>query len=335
MRVLLAAALLSPITWWSAPVTAQPSDQQTAGAESDYPPVYRIEVIVFGNTGGGSDRRAAPAPADFTDRLDPLLVTAAVQAARRQLAGLARFLPVAEMRDAPGENTPYLKTSEETLRPIPPLYAALGELSSPVQRALDRLSADPAYEPIVARAWMQLAPPQRHTAAVRLHDAGVVETLEPASAAGAVPVARVLPFGPLIDPPPPAAAIYRLDGTVRLRRRRFLHLDLDLVWQTPTNAASDTPADADAQVAATTDATATSGAASRPDRRDAMQWELHRLRQSRVVRPGRLEYFDSSLFGVLVRIERFEQVVPQTVDQAPETDPESDPESAAPAPDAR
>ena len=49
------------------------------------------------------------------------------------------------------------------------------------------------------------------------------------------------------------------------------------------------------------------------------EWQLHRLQQSRIVEPGRLEYFDSSLFGVLVLIERFEQVVPEI--EIPEPQP--------------
>ncbi|MEX0915059.1 MAG: CsiV family protein, partial [Wenzhouxiangellaceae bacterium] len=95
-----------------------------------------------------------------------------------------------------------------------------------------------------------------------------------------------------------------------LRQRQFLHLDLDLVWQVPARAPADRASRGrrEPPVGMSTD-------------RAENEWLLHRLRQSRIVRPGRLEYFDSSLFGVLVRIERFEQVVPAI--EQPEPEPET------------
>jgi len=327
-RALLAVALF----WWGllgpGPATAQPAPRDARDESAEYPAVYRVEAIVFRHADGRSDRRRSAAPADFTDRLDPLLVAAAFEAAGRQLARLAAFLPVAEVPGTPDEATPFLESGEQTLRPIPPVYSALGDLSTSMQRAMSRLIDAPAFEPVTARGWIQLAPQEERTAAARVHDRSVVEALEPEAGPGPVPVAHVLPFGPLIQAPPPARAIYRLDGTLRLRQRRFLHLDLDLVWQTRARMQADTGDDPDAAEGASapgkddseTDETEEAGETDEDGEGgedgedDGEKWELHRLQQSRVVRPGRLEYFDSSLFGVLVRIDRFAQVVPEVED---------------------
>ena len=303
------ALMLAP-----ASLTAQPS----ANAESDpieYPPVYRVEVVVFAHVDGRSDRIRSEAPVDFTGRLDPLLLARANDIAERQLAGLGSLLPVAGIPGETDESTPWLKTEEQALRPIPPVHAALGELSRPIRRALDRLIDAPDYDPVTARAWIQLAQRGRPTADVRIHDQEVVEVIEPQEEGeqSLIPAAHVLPFGPLIKTPPPALEIYRLDGTVRLRQRQFLHMDLDLVWQTRARA-----------LAGHMNAVGESGPVPQENTRSGGAWQLHRLQQSRIVEPGRMEYFDSSLFGVLVWIERFEQVVPVVDEPEPDaTDPDS------------
>jgi len=285
--------------------------QQSATGESDaieYPPVYRVEVIVFSHADGRSDRIRSAASMDFTDQLDPLLLARANDLAESRLADLAVALPVARIPGKIDETTPWLETDGQILRPIPPVYSALGDLSRPIQRAMDRLLDAPEYEPLMARAWIQLAPRGRPTAALRIHNQTVVDLIEPDDDQSLVPVAHVLPFGPLVETPPPALDIYQLDGTLRLRQRQFLHLDLDLVWQTQAQALADRSIPTGGQSAVTNDLQATGS-----------DWLLHRLQQSRIVEPGRLEYFDSSLFGVLVRIERFAQVVPEI--EIPEPEP--------------
>lgn len=305
--------------------------QQTASGKAgaiEYPPVYRIELVVFAHVDGRSDRTRADAPADFTDRLDPLLLARANAMAERQLSGLAGFLPVAGVPGDTDETTPWLEPEEQTLRPIPPVYSALDDLSRPIQRAFDRLIDAPEYDPVIARAWIQHAQRGRPTARVRIHDQNVADVIEPAYGQSLVPVLEMLPFGPLIETPPPALEIYRLDGTVRLRQRQFLHMDLDLVWQTRALALADSGPPAGDRVAAPGDPQSIDGQLidgqlinnqSINNQSINDQWRLHRLRQSRIVRPGRLEYFDSSLFGVLVRIDRFEQVVPEVETAEPET----------------
>ena len=329
-RALLAAALCWSSLCWPVPAAGQRSTRDAPDEKAEYPPVYRVEAIVFRHADGRSDRRRATAPADFTDRLDPLLVATAFKAAQLQLARLAEFLPVAKVPGMPDEATPFLESEAQTLRPIPPVYSALGDLSTSMQRAMSRLVDAPAFDPVTARGWLQLAPQRERTAEVRVHDLSVVEALEPETGPSPLPLAHVLPFGPLIETPPPARAIYRLDGTIRLRQRRFLHLDLDLVWQTRSRMPADTEADTDSRGYKAESDTSDSASAPAPGEDEEEAWELHRLQQSRVVRPGRLEYFDSSLFGVLVRIDRFKLVVPEVDDEPTEPVLEA-PGSSAPS----
>lgn len=293
---------------------AQAPDR-SAGAAPEYPPVYRVELIVFEHVGGGSDRRRAAGPVDFTARLNPLVVARANDAVDEALAMLRTgALPMLPDPNAAGDDAPRLTSQSETLVPIPPPFAALARLSGPTGRALDRLVGSAAHQPVATRAWIQLAARGRAGPPVRIHDATPVTTLPPARGLPPFfPSWLALPAGAsedgerrLFRPAPPRLAIYRLDGTARLRRRQFLHLDLDLVWQQREPAVGPRPA-----------------AAADTDPRHPQPWLLHRLRQSRVVEPGRLEYFDSSRFGVLALVTRFEQVVPEPEEAAETVVPEA------------
>jgi len=310
--------------------SAQPSPERVGepAQAADYPPVYRVDVVVFAHAGGDSDRLRSPEPADFSGAPDPLLVTAAGRAVDAAVQALDGLLPMRLAAPQPDEKTPYLESESAVLRPIPDLFAALGEPSAPVARSLQRLLGSPAHEVLATRSWIQPAPPRRSTPALRIHDQAVVDTLPPVNPVAPpwIPVGLRIPVGVagsgepvwqrLFRPRPPRLEIYRLDGTARLRKRQFLHLDLDLVWQQRERGLR-------------------AGAGSSPTgprpAPTGTGWVLHRMVQSRVVEPGRLEYFDSSRFGVLARIERFEHVVPR-----PETEPETDPEAgdAAPATEA-
>src|SRR6056297_1126300 len=173
------------------------SSQQSASRQADaieHPPVYRVEVVVFLHVDGRSDQIRSAAPLDFAGKPDPLLVARVTGVAERQLAGLAEFLPVAVIPGEPDETTPYLQSEEQTLRPIPPVYSALGDLSRPIQRAMDRLLDAPQYDPVTARAWIQLARRDRRTAAVRIHDQTVVDLVKPADEQSLVPMPHLLPF---------------------------------------------------------------------------------------------------------------------------------------------
>lgn len=301
--------------------------QEDGARQPELPPMYRVEAIVFLHEDGLSDRVRAAEPADFRGALAPTLVDRAVGAARFMLDHARRALglepdpaqapataPVAAT--TPAAEPPHLVNEDERVEPVPWPYTARNELSAPMQRALERLQGADAYRPLAWQAWFQQAEPFRRTAAVRLHGDEVIAEIKPPTVAEAlpffpdalsVPVAggpdeppRMVP----LFPPRPAMPLFRLDGQIRLFHRQFLHAAPTLVWHDPVTGLASVP-DGPAE----------------PDPAGT-GWLLHRLEQSRVVEPGRVEYFDSSLIGVLLRITEFEHVVPP---------PPPEPERAPPA----
>ena len=129
--------------------------------------------------------------------------------------------------------------------------------------------------------------------------------------------------------PPPVAKFFRLDGTVQLRRSRFLHVDLNLeyrldgpAWQrefglppgfewigeAPTEARAATREPAAPTPINALQPMTEAGLVPTTDRADVdMQptvepFRLHRLQQSRQVRTNTLQYFDSAFLSAIVRV---------------------------------
>ena len=96
---------------------------------------------------------------------------------------------------------------------------------------------------------------------------------------------------------PEPTLFYRIDGTVMLRRMRFLHLDLDLELRqavfdelllTPTSIVNGESESVEPELPLPT------------------SFLIHKLKQSRQVKSQRMEYFDSPVLGVLAWITSFE-----------------------------
>lgn len=226
------------------------------------PPLYRVEVIVFTHAGGAPDARPVGVLEDFSSLTDPL-----------ELAAVAR-----ERAERTAPATPEL----------PPPYVAVDALSEPMARAWRRLNDSAAYRPLTRRSWYQPAIPNAQTPRVRVYDDHVILTARPefdadAGNAPENPSLSGVDGDPFLEQRQPAP-FYRLDGSIRLRQRQFLHLDIDLSWREPAPLLPG----------------AGTGAADRG-------WLLHRITQSRTVRRDRLEYFDSAWIGVLALVTRFEQ----------------------------
>ena len=116
---------------------------------------------------------------------------------------------------------------------------------------------------------------------------------------------------------PDPYVFYQLDGTVTLRRSRFLHLDVRLDWREPVfseeSLDEEGVSDADfssllpsypAQPSSTDSPSGDEDEAAPLPVPDSFL--VHRLEQSRLVRTDRLEYFDHPVLGVLAHITRFE-----------------------------
>ena len=97
---------------------------------------------------------------------------------------------------------------------------------------------------------------------------------------------------------PDSTLFYRIDGTVMLRRSRFLHLDLDIeLRQAVFNEQPLTPASIPGS----------ENESNEPELpAPATSFLIHHLKQSRQVKSERMEYFDSPVLGVLAWITPFE-----------------------------
>lgn len=258
-------------------------------------PYYRVEAIVFTHRGGDSDAWPASEPADHSRALDPVRQSFVRQQQRKQTEdGRETVDPDLAAALDMVETIASLENGEESLPEAllyPDPWLALDELSEPMAQARSRLEQSGAYD---VQAWLAWHQPLDNAAgrAVRIHDDHIV----------AVDWVAVSPTGGLLRGGRPVESIedlapsfhYRLDGSIRLRKRQFMHADIVLDWRTPEMIGPSPwpvlPADAALQT--------------------------HRLEQSRTVRPGRFEYFDSPWLGLLLRVTAYQA---EPVEPAPDT----------------
>jgi hypothetical protein len=140
--------------------------------------------------------------------------------------------------------------------------------SDTMQLAWQRLRGSSAYRPELYLSWQQ--PGQQPFPLIRLHDQEVLIEDDP-YAGLRMNIDGDAESADIALPEP--TRFYRLDGTARLRRSRFLHLDLEIEYREPLSAdvAQAEPPAATHQAYAET--------ASRP-----AAYRVHTLQQSRQVR---------------------------------------------------
>lgn len=261
-------------------------------------PHYRVEVLVFVHADGRSDARDTGKLEDFTDLLDP--ERRARETSRPDEEGEDReeIRAAMELLDTLAEIEQREIMPELPAWPEP--FLALDVLSERMRDARNRIDRNPDYDLLAWRAWHQPLSSDRAPTRVRLHDGRVLD----------VDWIELTPTGvPALTAGERDALMpewhYRLDGGIRLRQRQFMHLDVDLHWRVPARSQPDFVS------------------MPGPLRPEAPRFEVHRLTQSRTVRPDRLEYFDSAWLGVLVLIEELEPLDGSDVDEdaRPEEDP--------------
>ncbi|MCC5863793.1 MAG: hypothetical protein JJU31_01610 [Wenzhouxiangella sp.] len=270
-------------------------------------PVYRVEVILFEHAEGRSDRRFSTEIDTFHTLIDPLrkardlAARAAWEEHQAELTGQQETdetrlaLDLIDALDALDGN---LLAEEDAISEmaLPEVFLQLDELSPGMQAAWRRLTDSGAYRPLSWRAWHQPLHRQQLAPAVRLHDDQIIrldwldvertlQTLPGQPARRDFELAAFMP-----------EAHYRLDGSMRLRQRQFMHVELDLVWREPVDAAS---------------------GPLNPIHWRPAGFESHRLSQSRTIRTERLEYFDSAQFGVLVQVVRWRPPAAADIDREP------------------
>jgi hypothetical protein len=153
-----------------------------------------------------------------------------------------------------------------------------------------RLRSSQGYRPLLYTAWDQSRtdyyPP------MRVHNTRMLdEQLRPPTN---IVIANLAAEDPLAAY---RSEFYQLDGSVQLRRSRFLHLFLDLEYrdqqlaQDVTSGTTDAPND-DTEFAR--------------ELNSSGQYDIFRLKENRQIRTGRLQYFDTPYFGALVLVTAIE-----------------------------
>ncbi|MGD8681589.1 MAG: CsiV family protein, partial [Lysobacterales bacterium] len=289
---------------------------------------YRVEVLVLTHLQHSEAPLEVDWPKNYSDSIDFLAPKEEPEeepgegpgdGADSSAGETAPEAPAPTVDAGPGEEPePGLAGEEEE---PPPLAVQVEEMSPVMQEAWRRLRLSGPFRPQQYLSWEQGGEPPFPL--LRVHDQEVVMIDDPwadlRAAEAETPDAteasspEAPDTQPTVDQDAPLAATedeetalpdpvvyYRLDGTAQLRRSRFLHVDLDIALREPVfdeeasprqfvPAAPPDSAEADVQP---------------PPRPDSFR--VYRLRQSRQVRTGRMEYFDSPVLGVLVYISGVE-----------------------------
>ena len=164
---------------------------------------------------------------------------------------------------------------DEDLKPYVSLHGQDYRLAG-VRRAM---ASSREYRPLLHVAWQQPGLDARNVRAVRLDN-----TRFERKAAEQVEVEPEL--GQVRDEPEYTPPIKIFDGTVRLRKSRFLHLDVDFVYFPDTLQQPDLEMPAQ----------------SAGHRRFPADYV--RLTESRRIKPDDLNYFDHPLFGLIVEVSK-------------------------------
>lgn len=258
----------------------------TSAAQEEAPAFFRVELVVFTHTDGEFDAWPVDTPAaPPANAHDPEWQRFAREQSETEDdasdtstgADLRSALDVVEAIERL-ENGP-ATLPELLVRPDP--WLAVDRLSEPMQQALDRLQNSPRYRVEQWLGWYQPLEPGR-TGTVRVHDdrplAADWVVLTPHG--GLQRDGRLVTEAEQLFPD----FRFRLDGTVRLRQRQFMHAEVSLYWHAPQ----------------------TTGPLGLLTTDPAADLSRHHLQQSRTIRPDRLEYFDSPWLGVLLRVTPWE-----------------------------
>jgi len=266
----LAALLLS------AGLLATPSGSAFASSER-----YRVELIVFKNNG------VAAAPDRATE--------------------IRRFRDVFELGGSEPPPVPVLLEKEDGT--FANIWSRLGRLAD----------YEPLFRITFEQSMFDFHPP------VRIHDDLVMGRerheleLTPAQndqtvADEASPVDAAVATASDSDDKAPMPTshehlLYQLDGSIQLRRSRFLHIDLDLEYRLPGPAwdlafptRPEDQLEAGFEWLAGTEPVATPPDTPGQESAEPTPFEFYRLAQSRQIRSNTLQYFDSAYLGAIVRV---------------------------------
>ena len=285
---------------------------------------YRVEILVLTHLDNQQQPRETLALEDFSSALDFL------QPPEEDETGGADEIEV-EQQPAGGPDSLVTPQALGEADPVTLSSEALDavvhveEMGPEMQDAWRRLRLSGPFRPLQYLAWEQGSNPPFPTLRVHdgepvliedpwaeqrlLQDSGGLPSPRPGEPAsgnvgGVTPIAGQEGSEEALPDP---VVYYRLDGTARLIRTRFLHLSFALEWREPgfdsVQPQIGMPAPRSTDAGPLAGAPAPSG------------FLVHRLEQSRPVRSGRMEYFDGPVLGVLAWVSDVtESVEPTPVD---------------------
>lgn len=284
------------------------------------PSRYRVEIIVLTHLEHDEQPREAHRLEDYSAALDFLTPTdeSATDGPEEKTEGAAG----AAVEAVPGTEAVAGDMAEggaasETETDPWNVVVHLPELSAQMQEAWRRLRLSEPFRPLQHLAWEQGGDAPFPT--LRVHDPEVVLTEDPWAESSALlaepPAAAAQVRGPAdgAEVPPPIR-YYRLDGAASLTRSRFLHLSIAVELREPRYETDAPGMEPPPRSAGSPDAVpgATPGSGLDPMAGPVPpSFLVHRLEQSRVVRTGRMEYFDGPVLGVLAWVTDISDTVTQ------------------------
>lgn len=316
----------------SAPSAAQPETERH----------YRVELIVVRHLAGSSDSTPQQQLRDLSEILD---LYAPVDGSADALQPKAPPVTDADNPDVSG------------LEPEDPLAVRVDEMSDTMRESWRRLRGSAGFRPELFRAWEQSGDEPFPT--LRIHDDELLFEIEPGALLDGLPVDE---HGALVfsdqtlqrqqdsEAPsrksgspgeaetieePQTQYFYRIDGTARLTRGRFLHLGLDIEFREPLYG--DLELESERYPDGSTDPLDTTVVDSGEVRGSALEadaamdrktgpaaaataFRIHNITQRRQVKTEQMEYFDGPVIGVLALVTGFDVVVTEDMNNTDNTD---------------
>jgi len=237
---------------------------------------YRVEVIVFRNLAVISEATEIEELRSFS-----------------HFPNLEEVRTLADLSEEPATETPAALPGDLPELPrsdLPDDLHLVTEKGPEMADAWRRLRSSKNYRPLIYSAWEQnrtdYYPP------MRIHDQQIIDTqLRPPTN---IMVAELSADDPLAAY---RSVFYQLDGGVQLRRSRFLHLFLDLEYREMKPQSVRVPGLLGTDP---TKAGLETGPENSPD------YGVFSLQQNRQIQTGRMQYFDTPYFGVLVFVSTIE-----------------------------
>jgi len=255
---------------------------------------YRVEILVLEHLQQDEAPKATLSPRDYSAALDLSATAPAIN-------------PQCSEMNGPEAGTPLPGPLGKAADPNAPV--AIDEMGPEMSDAWRRLRLSAPFRPLQYLAWEQND--EEPFPVLRIHDnepvwtddlreriESLIPTEEAIDATAGLPAQRdqetseawPVPPCPLVELPvlwPEPVAYFALDGSVSLRRSRFLHLDLDLQKRNPASGPLAVPTDSQT---------------APPALPGIPLMKVNELVQSRQVRSGRMEYFDGPVISALAWI---------------------------------